>query len=159
MNSLFDTEKDFQSSKDWTGFLKIYDKYFQDYKNKEINILEIGVDKGKSLKLWRDYFTKANICGIDIEKMDFAIKGVELITADQTDTKALRQVCEKYKSFDIIIDDGSHVSKHIITSLNFLFEYLSPGGLYAVEDLQTSYFPRFGGSRVNLKKKVHQLIF
>ena len=159
MNSLFDTEKDFQSSKDWTGFLKIYDKYFQDYKNKEINILEIGVDKGKSLKLWRDYFTKANICGIDIEKMDFAIKGVELITADQTDTKALRQVCEKYKSFDIIIDDGSHVSKHIITSLNFLFEYLSPGGLYAVEDLQTSYFPRFGGSRVNLKKKSTSINF
>ena len=109
MNSLFDTTKDFQSSKDWTGFLKIYDKYFQDYKDKEINILEIGVDKGKSLKLWRDYFTKANICGIDIEKMDFTIEGVELITVDQTDTKSLKKICERYKSFDIIIDDGSHV--------------------------------------------------
>ena len=159
MKSLFDTEKELQSSKDWTGFLKIYDKYFQDFKDKEINILEIGVDKGKSLKLWRNYFTKAKICGIDIEKMNFNIDGVELITMDQTDTESLKKICEKYKYFNIIIDDGSHVSKHIITSLNFLFDYLAPQGLYAIEDLQTSYFPRFGGSRVNLKKKETSINF
>ena len=159
MKSLFDTEKEFQTSKDWTGFLKIYDKYFQDFKNEEINILEIGVDKGKSLRLWRNYFNKAKICGIDIEKMDFKIEGVELITMDQTDVESLKKVCEKYKSFHIIIDDGSHVSKHIITSLNFLFDYLAPQGLYAIEDLQTSYFPRFGGSRVNLRKKKTSINF
>lgn len=159
MNSLFDTEKDFQTTKDWTGFLKIYDSYFKHYKDKEINILEIGVDKGKSLKLWRSYFTKAKICGIDISEMNFKIEGVELITADQTNIKSLKKICEKYKSFDIIIDDGSHVSKHIITSFSFLFDYLTVGGLYAVEDLQTSYFPRYGGSRINLKKKNTALNF
>jgi hypothetical protein len=159
MNSLFDTDKELQSTKDWTGFLKIYDKYFKNYKNKEINILEIGVDKGKSLELWRNYFTKAKICGIDIAEMNFKIDGVELITADQTNLKSLKEICEKYKSFDIIIDDGSHVSKHIIASFSFLFDYLSDDGLYAVEDLQTSYFPRFGGSRINLKTKKTALNF
>ena len=154
MSNLFETAKKFPSSKDWTGFLKIYEKYFSEYKDKEINIMEIGVDKGKSLKLWRNYFTKAKICGIDIAKMDFNIEGVDLITVDQTDIKSLKNVCEKYKSFNIIIDDGSHVSKHIITSFYFLFDYLTPDGLYAVEDLQTSYFPRFGGSRINLRKKI-----
>ena len=153
MSKLFDIAKKFPSDKDWTGFLKIYEKYFSDYKDKEINILEIGVDKGKSLRLWRNYFTKAKICGIDILNLDFKIDGVDLITADQTNSKSLKEICDKYKSFDIIIDDGSHVSKHIITSFNFLFDYLNPGGLYTVEDLQTSYFPRFGGSRINLKKK------
>ena len=69
--------------------------------------------------------------------MNFKIEGVELITADQTNIESLKKICEKYKSFDIIIDDGSHVSKHIITSFSFLFDYLTVGGLYAVEDLQT----------------------
>ena len=55
--------------------------------------------------------------------------------------------------FDIIIDDGSHFSKHIIASFKFLFKYLSNNGLYIIEDLQTSYFPRYGGSRLNLSKK------
>ena len=76
-----------------------------------------------------------------------------MIKADQTDENALKKICDKYKHFDIIIDDGGHHSKQIIISLNFLFDYLSNNGLYIIEDLQTSYFPRFGGSRLNLKKK------
>ena len=153
MNDLLALGKQFKSTKEWTGFLEIYSKYFEDYKDKEINILEIGIDKGESLKIWRKYFSKAKICGIDIIDIDFKIEGVDIIKADQTDKKALKEICEKYKNFDIIIDDGSHRSKQIIISLNFLFDYLNNNGLYVIEDLQTSYFPRFGGSRINLKKK------
>ena len=32
-----------------------------------VNNLEIGIDKGDSLRLWREYLTYANICGIDID--------------------------------------------------------------------------------------------
>ena len=123
------------------------------HKDKEINILEIGIDKGESLKIWRKYFTKAKICGIDLIDIKFQIEGVDLIKANQTDEKALKEICDKYKGFDIIIDDGGHYSKQIVISLNFLFDYLKDNGLYIVEDLQTSYFSRFGGSRFNLKKK------
>ena len=34
-----------------------------------------------------------------------------------------------------------------------LFDYLNQGGLYIIEDLQTSYLPNFGGSRINLLKR------
>ena len=153
MNDLRELGKQYKSTKDWTGFLEIYSNYFKDYKDKEINILEIGIDKGESLKIWRKYFTRAKICGIDIIDIKFQIEGVDLIKADQTDEKTLKEICDKYKGFDIIIDDGGHHSKQIVTSLNFLFDYLKDNGLYIVEDLQTSYFPRFGGSRLNLKKK------
>ena len=153
MTDLIELGKKFKSTKDWTGFLEIYSKYFEDYKNKEINILEIGIEKGESLKIWREYFSKAKICGIDIKNINFEIEGVDMIKADQTDENALKKICDKYKHFDIIIDDGGHHSKQIIISLNFLFDYLSNNGLYIIEDLQTSYFPRFGGSRLNLKKK------
>ena len=153
MNDLLELGKQYKSTKDWTGFLEIYSNYFKDYKDKEINILEIGIDKGESLKIWRKYFTRAKICGIDIIDIKFQIEGVDLIKANQTDEKTLKEICDKYKGFDIIIDDGGHHSKQIVISLNFLFDYLKDNGLYIVEDLQTSYFPRFGGSRLNLKKK------
>ena len=155
MSNLFDIAKKFPSYVETkeNQFLSIYADYFNTFKDKEINILEIGVAEGKSLNLWRKFFSRAKICGIDIEKMNFTIDGVDLITADQTDTKSLKEICDKYKSFDIIIDDGCHISKNIIISFDFLFDYLNQGGLYVIEDLQTSYFPRFGGSRINLLKK------
>ena len=71
----------------------------------------------------------------------------------------MNKLAEKYGNFDIIIDDGSHVSRHIINSFNHLFDHLSKNGLYIVEDLQTSYIPRYGGSRINLIKKNSSMNF
>ena len=159
MNELIKIASKYNSIKSKNGFLEIYFNYFKNYKEKEINILEIGVDKGESLKIWRQYFSKAKICGIDINDIKYKIDGVDIIKADQTNVKDLASVCKKYKSFDIIIDDGGHHSNQIITSLNFLFYYLNENGLYIVEDLQTSYFPRFGGSRFNLNRKKTSMNF
>ena len=153
MNDLLELGRLYKSTKVWNGFLEIYSNYFKDYKDKEINILEIGIDRGESLRILRKYFTKAKICGIDIIDIKFQIEGVDLIKADQTNEKNLKEICDKYKGFDIIIDDGGHHSKQIAISLNFLFDYLKDNGLYIVEDLNTSYSSRFGGSRLNLKKK------
>ena len=94
MNDLLELGKQYKSTKDWSGFLEIYSNYFKDYKDKEINILEIGIDKGESLKIWRKYFTRAKICGIDIIDIKFQIEGVDLIKADQTDKKALKEICD-----------------------------------------------------------------
>ena len=152
MNNLIEIGKKYPSSKNITGFLKIYETYFKELKEREINILEIGVENGDSLRIWRDYFTKANICGIDIVKKEFKINNVEILCGDQSDHKFLDDIIKKYKKFDIIIDDGCHISKYIINSFKYLFDFLSVGGLYVIEDLQTSYIPRYGGSRVNLNK-------
>jgi hypothetical protein len=151
--NLFNIGKKYPTSKNITGFIEIYEFYFNQLKEKDINILEIGIDNGDSLRLWRDYFTRANICGLDIDKKKFSINDVEIFCGDQSDIEFLSTIVKKYKKFDIIIDDGSHISKHIIDSFNYLFDYLNDEGLYVIEDLQTSYFPRFGGSRINLNKK------
>ena len=97
---------------------------------------------------------------IDVyEKYFEKVKNVEFFCGDQSDEKILQSIINKFKYFDIIIDDGSHISKDVIKSFNFLFEHLSEGGLYMIEDLHYSYYPRYGGSRINLKKKIHHLIF
>ena len=157
--SLIDIGKKYPSSKNISGFIQLYEKYFSSLKNSKINILEIGVENGDSLRIWREYFTNANICGIDIDKKDFKIDNVDILQGDQSNHAFLLSLINTYKKFDIIIDDGSHQAKHIITSFNFLFPYLSDTGIYVVEDLQTSYFPRYGGSRINLKKKRSSMNF
>ena len=146
-------------SKGKLHFLKIYEHYFKDFKNKKINILEIGVHEGKSLMIWKDYFPKANIVGIDLKTYNFKINRIFTFQGDQTDTNFLLTVARKFKKFDIIIDDGSHICSHIIKTFGVLFDYLKNDGLYICEDLQTSYWPRYGGSRINLNKKNTSLSF
>jgi len=159
MLSLKEIGLKYPTNKNDYGFLDIYAKYFNVLRDKKLNILEIGVDKGDSLRLWREYFINANICGLDIEKKDFVIQNVEIFQGDQNDKNLLNKIAKKYGKFDIIIDDGSHVSKHIINSFNHLFDHLSQTGIYIVEDLQTSYIPRYGGSRINLIKKNSSMNF
>ena len=151
--NLIEIGKKYPSSKNISGFIQLYEKYFSSLKNSKINILEIGVEGGDSLRIWREYFTNANICGIDIDKKDFKIDNTEILQGDQSDKNFLKTLIDKYKNFDIIIDDGSHQAKHIIASFKFLFPHLNNNGIYVIEHLQTSYFPRYGGSRINLNKK------
>jgi len=146
-------------SKGKLHFLKIYENYFKDFKNKKINILEIGVHEGKSLMIWKGFFPKANIIGIDLKSYNFKINRIFTFQGDQTDAYFLLGIARKFKKFDIIIDDGSHVCSHIIKTFGVLFNYLKDDGLYICEDLQTSYWPRYGGSRMNLKKKTHRYLF
>jgi len=152
MISLTEIGKKYPSSKNRFGFIQLYEKYFEKLRDEKLNILEIGIDKGDSLRIWRDYFRNANICGLDIEKKNFTINDVDFFFGDQSNISFLKTITDKYHSFDIIIDDGSHVSKHIISSFNYLYRYLNNDGLYIVEDLQTSYIPRYGGSRLRLNK-------
>ena len=157
--NLVEIGKKYPSNKNISGFIQLYDKYFSPYRDLKINILEIGVADGDSLRIWREYFSKANICGIDIDKKNFEINNTNILQGDQSDHKFLNILVKEYKAFDIIIDDGSHQAKHIIASFNYLFNYLSDNGLYVIEDLQTSYIPRYGGSRINLKKKKSSMNF
>ena len=64
---------------------------------------------------------------------------------DQGDAQFLNSMARELGPFDIIIDDGSHMSHHIIASLNALFPHVRPGGMYVVEDLATAYWPTWGG--------------
>lgn len=153
MKKLIEIAKKYHSTKSYMKYFDLYEMFLNKYQNSNIKILEIGVFNGDSLKIWREYFSNAIICGFDIDDKKIYIPGVDIFIGDQTDPIFLANLIDKYKNFDIIIDDGSHVSKHIIKSFNFLFNYLNLGGLYVIEDLQTSYFPRYGGSRINLNKK------
>jgi hypothetical protein len=119
-----------------------YDKVLLPLREQFTNVLEIGVDKGFSLKMWEEYFPNATIFGLDIdpECKKYEVGRVKILVADQGDETQLNQVGQEFGSFDLILDDGSHKHRHQILSYKILFPYVKRGGLYIIEDLFTSYF-------------------
>lgn len=122
-------------------YLAFYESYFDGLREKRITLLEIGVAHGASVKTWEEYFKDAKIIGADIvpsSKMyEHGRIVIELI--DQSNIEDLVRIAVKHGPFDIIIEDGSHLWEHQITSLRTLFPFLKDDGIYIVEDLQTNY--------------------
>lgn len=134
------------------NFLEIYEKFFFQWIDVPIRILEIGVYDGGSLGLWYDYFTKANIFGIDIyPKTDFENNRIKTFVADQANREQLQKFIDlNGGNFDIIIDDGGHGMEQQQVSLGFLFPFINQGGYYIIEDLHTSLpnmYPEFKATR------------
>ncbi len=131
-----------------------YNRHFCHIRKKKLNILEIGVGGyenvacgGDSLRMWKYYFPNSMIYSIDIcDKSFFEEDRIKIFKGDQTDEKFLKKVYAETPGLDIIIDDGSHINKDVITSFKILFPLLKVGGIYVVEDTQTSYWPGFGGN-------------
>ena len=120
------------------NYLGFYEKWLQP-RDAKINILEIGVKDGASLKMWREYYANAQVYGIDITT-PIMIPGCTVLQADQSDISAL----SKLPWFDLIIDDGSHRTKDQITSFEYLFNNrLKNAGLYVLEDAHTSSYPSY----------------
>jgi hypothetical protein len=117
----------------------IYEDIFRPFKNVDpLTILEIGVQKGGSLKVWRDYFPYANIIGIDIDqKAMYKDNRITTYLVNQADVKNMQVLINHYGGFDIVIDDGGHHSTEQIITLNLLLPHTRL--LYCVEDLDTSY--------------------
>lgn len=129
------------------GYTGYYDSLFSTLRNKKINLLEIGVKDGASLRVWRDYFPNANIFGVDIDPT-CTLRGpeeVKYLIGDQSDPKFLLYNVGHKGPFNIIIDDGSHLMDDQILTLCTLFPFLARGGLYVIEDCHTSYQGRYGG--------------
>jgi len=123
------------------NYTKLYDLYFKQIQNEKLCILEIGIDKGYSLKTWKEYFSNSKIVGIDIINLKhLEEERIHILQGDQGDVKFLKEVNDTYGPFDIIIDDGSHHNNDMKDSFDFLFPLLKEGGIYIVEDLHACYW-------------------
>jgi SAM-dependent methyltransferase len=115
------------------SYIEIYEKLFSPFQN-PVKLLEIGVNYGESMNLWRKYFHKdSTIIGVDIIKNKLLFTDFTFIQDDATRIKFADTMSD---DFDIIIDDGSHNIHHQILSFIHLFPKLKPGGLYIIEDIQ-----------------------
>lgn len=133
------------------NFTSAYEVVFDDIKDNIESLLEIGILSGSSIRMWRDYFTNAQIYGVDIhQEYVNGVKDEDRIIAMQGDqSKPLIPILGDLKDLDVIIDDGSHQMDHQQRTFGELFRLVKPGGIYILEDLHTSlnpnYTDKFGG--------------
>jgi len=140
----FDTDKRADGPKA-NGYLPLYLAYFMAHgfdREAPLKILEIGTNKGSSLRMWAEYFPNAQIFGTDITR-EYELPGmldhpnITTHLVDQGKRADMLKYAEDHGPWDVIIDDGSHRQDHIMITLGCMFRYLKPDGLFVVEDVIT----------------------
>lgn len=141
--AIFESDTDVHK---WYHYFDIYTRYFERFRDRPIRMLEIGVYRGGSLRMWKQYFHPDSvIVGIDIDPScaahEIADQNIYVRIGSQADPAFLAKVNGEFGPFDIILDDGSHKTHHQIVSFGALFRAaLSEGGCYMVEDCHTNYW-------------------
>ncbi len=132
------------------GYTVHLSKFFEPLRELPIKLLEIGVGGGESIKTWLDYFTNAQIRGIDVvsNTNEWDSPGAkthpryQFLQGDQRDTTMFLCALANWgRDFDIIVDDGGHFSDTVIITFECLWPALKPGGYYCIEDLGVASTP------------------
>jgi len=139
----------------WASYLPFYDDIFKNYRTQQLNLLEIGVQNGGSLETWRTFFINANniLIGCDLDErcvnLRYDDSRVHVVVGDANNPATVKKIKAVCNNFDIVIDDGSHLSSDILNSFCCYFPLLNPGGLYVIEDTHTLYMNDWGGGVLN----------
>ena len=121
----------------------IYEKYFINYKYKNIKFLEIGILEGYSLAVHSDYFPNAELYGYDIDIEPYNknleyLKSIGCFTnnnvKDIKKINSIKKVDLKIR-FDIILDDGDHNPCAQVKTFENYYPYLNDNGIYIIEDV------------------------
>ena len=144
------------------GFTAVYERLFEPRRDEDLTLLEIGVFEGASLRMWREYFPAARIFAIDFwdAYLEHAPAGTTVLVGNQTDGELPRPVLEATGPLDVVVDDGGHRPEQQLTTLFHLWPHLRPGGVYAIEDVHTSYLGRWSpgyrepGTTIEVLKEV-----
>jgi len=145
------------------GYTRRYEEHLRARRRSVRAVLEIGVGGitsssgyettagGQSLRMWQRYFPRAQIVGLDIEPKRVQGARIHVEQGSQDDPEVLERIARRYGPFDLIIDDGSHLGRHVEASFEALFAHLNPGGIYAIEDLMTAYRADYEGGPPGLR--------
>ncbi len=133
-------------------YLRRYEEQFASLADEAVVLLELGVHRGGSLILWRDFFPRGTIVGLDalpVEVPDSSGR-IHIYQGLQDDVAVLDRIASERApaGFDIIIDDCSHVAELSRASFTHLFDHhLKPGGIYVIEDWGTGYWDHWPDGR------------
>ncbi len=125
------------------NYLRQYEVLFGEFRHDAVNVIEVGLARGASLKIWKWFFPNATIVGLDINRActSYAEDRVVIEIGSQADRGFLNRVCGQYPP-TVFIDDGSHLAAHNIITFEAVFPHVQPGGLYVVEDLAFHFGPQ-----------------
>ena len=136
------------------GFSSFYEKKLERFKNKKINILEIGSYAGSSAAAFVKYLPNAQVFCFDINISNFKYKSknIHVFSVDINNEKKIEKILNKiftiyeFEKFDLIIDDGSHNLKDILVSLKIFFKVLKKESLYIIEDFKHPNYYKYNNN-------------
>jgi len=124
------------------GYVRVYAAALAHLRGGPLKLLEIGLSVARdggfcpSLAMWADWLPEAEIVGIDLDDYAaFRHPRCRTRIVDQTDRAAVLDLARAEGPFDVVVDDGAHLSDAQQTSFFALFPAVKPGGFYFVEDL------------------------
>ena len=128
------------------GYDKLYDKIFDNLRDKPLDFLEIGILEGLKIYIFSKYLKNANFYRIDIDINPFynyghseeflsRVKDISIVDTNK------KEDIDNYKKkinikYDVIIDDGDHDPRAICNTFDKFYEMLKPGGIYIIEDIR-----------------------
>jgi hypothetical protein len=124
-------------------YLAVYERYLRQRRFRRLTLLELGVYRGASLQMWRSYFPRATVIGLDVDPHaaerapDF-----QIYIGSQEDPELLNRIADEHPTLEVVIDDASHINRLTFASFEVLFPRLRSGGLYIIEDLAPTAYGR-----------------
>ena len=152
-----------------------YDSYYKSYakilENKisanntaqSIKLLEIGVKDGGSLEAWRKILgNKSLVVGLDKnpECLNFDSEQHRVIIGDQNNLTTWQSIVTEFGTFDVIIDDGSHIGSSQSRTIDLALKIaIGEEGIVIIEDTHTAYIDRYfgDGHGMNFMDKVKDI--
>jgi hypothetical protein len=126
------------------NYTPAYHDLFGQRRDEVRRVLEVGINRGCSLRMWEEYFPRADIIGLDIDPATLFRAGrIRCYQADQGVRQSLQAAIAAAGggTFDLIIDDGSHHPLHQVITAETLLSIVAPGGTYVIEDLEVDCRP------------------
>jgi hypothetical protein len=126
-----------------------------------LDILEVGVHGGISLRTFAAYFAKARIIGLDVVLPEIdpsRYPSIAMFVCDQRDSARIDAICDEHVpgGFDIVIDDASHIGEYSLATYRALFPRVKAGGLYVIEDWGTGYWSHWGDGGEYTEPSLHE---
>lgn len=146
MSLLVDIVDNSRTDKNTThSYLPLYNNLLINIKESAKNVLEVGIYNGGSIKLWNDYFTNANVYGLDIMNIENVWNGIKnndkiiLYTSTNAYDKQffIDNFLKKNIKFDFMLDDGPHTLESMKQFISLYSQIMTDDGILIIEDVQS----------------------
>lgn len=128
----------------WHSYDGLYEEKLSQYIDKEVSLLEIGVQYGGSALLWHDFLPLSKLVFIDVRDQvhpniwtNMDKNRYDYHIMDAFNEQSVNQLKLQYpEGFDIIIEDGPHTLESQIFTIKNYVPLLKEGGILIIEDIQ-----------------------